>query len=76
MAEHKSMSGGSSVKGLKRHGMREWIVTGPGGTFIIRRERPRLYLLRAAHMPPQFFNQEFTHLRDARREAEDWAGVS
>lgn len=62
-------------KGLKRLGMRSYTITGPLGTFIIERERPRKFSVRRSGMHPAFFFQKFKLLRDARSAAEVWAAI-
>lgn len=61
--------------GLKRIGLREWLVEGPHGTYVIERDSPRRWYVRAAHIPKQFYNDKFRRLRDARVVAEGFAGV-
>lgn len=67
---------GTSRKGLKRHGMRAYVIEGPAGRFEIERDRPWRWLVRAAHIPRPFYSEQFRRLMDARRAAEQWAGVS
>ena len=64
-----------SRKGLKKDGMRGYVVTGPAGAFFIERDRPGRFLLRAPHTPKPFHNGDYRRLRDARRDAESWAGL-
>lgn len=62
-------------RGLKRHGMRSYIVKGPLGDFLIERERPWRFALRRADMPPGFFMERFRRLGAAREVAEAYAGA-
>lgn len=70
----------ASRKGLRRYGMGGYVVQGPAGGFFIDRERHRgghgaNFRLRPQHIPKPFYSQEFRRLMDARRVAEDWAGL-
>lgn len=62
-------------KGLKKAGMRGYTVSGPGGRFMIDRERPWRWLVRPASVPPPFYSEQFRGLREARAVAETWAGI-
>lgn len=61
-------------KGLKRHGMRSYIVESPVATIIIDRERPWRFAIRHLDMPPGFYMQKFRRLGNARAVAEAYAG--
>ena len=61
-------------KGLKRHGLRSYIVDGTR-PMIIERERPRRFKVRPADWQPSFHFDVFRRLRDARVAAEGWAGL-
>lgn len=64
---------GAARKGLKRHGLRSYIITGPKFSFIIRRARPGKFLVRKEEyeaMPWADFAIMFHTLRDARAWAE------
>ncbi len=65
----------ASRKGLKKHGMRGYIISGPRGTILIERERRGRFLLRTGGTALPFYNGEYRLLRDARRDAESWAGL-
>ena len=66
----------SARKGLKRLGMRRYLVEGPDRAFEIERARPGKFLVREFGMPNAFFNQAFRRLFEARRAAEYWAEVN
>lgn len=66
---------GSSRKGLKRYGMRGYIISGIKTTVVIEREAPRRFRVRQSSMPVPFYYEEFRLLRDARKYAEELAGV-
>lgn len=64
---------GAARKGLKRHGLRSYIITGPKFSFIIRRARPGKFLVRKEEfeaLPWSDFAIMFHTLRDARAWAE------
>lgn len=61
-----------SRKGLKRHGLRSYVVTGPGGTIVIRRMGSRNFLARHAvydSLPWDLFGMRFHRLGDAAQFA-------
>lgn len=66
---------GASRKGLKRYGMRSYLVEGPHARFVIERERPWRWLIRHINVPPGFYSEKFRRLSDARKQAEGWAGL-
>jgi hypothetical protein len=61
-------------KGLKRYGMRSYIVKGPKAVIVIERERPWRFSIRHETMPPGFFMEKFKRLGKARAAAETYAG--
>lgn len=63
----------NSRRGLKRFGMRSYIVEGRFGDFLIERERPWRFSLRRADMPPGFYMEKFRYLHKARQVAEAYA---
>lgn len=68
----------NSRKGLKRHGMRSYIVEGPLATFIIQRDKPWRYFVRHsrfANVYADFFAIKFRRLGAARAFAEKEAGI-
>lgn len=65
----------NSRRGLKRHGMRSYIVAGPRSTWIIERERPWRFAIRRVDMPPQFYAEKFRRLALARAAVEFYAGI-
>lgn len=65
----------NSRKGLKRHGMRHYIVVGPSRSVLIERCGPKKYRTRLADMPPAFFYQEYRRLGKARDDAEVLASL-
>lgn len=65
----------STRKGLKRYGMRSYIVKGPAASIVIERERPWRFAIRHENMPPGFFMEKFRRLGRARAVAEAYAGV-
>lgn len=76
----------SARKGLKRHGMRAYAVTGPRGTWLIERERPSRFVVRPEGWPRApggkgrkrdvFFQvSPFRRLYQARAHAEAQAGI-
>ena len=67
-----------SIKGLKRYGMRSFLVEGPVTSFIIQRDRPWRWLVRNAQFANiygDFFAVKFGRLTDARAFAEKEAGL-
>lgn len=62
-------------KGLKRYGMRSYIVSGPRCTIIITRERPGKYSYRISFHPQAFWIGIHARLCDARASAEALAGL-
>jgi len=62
-------------KGLKRYGMRAYIVCGPRASIIIERERPWRYAIRHEGHPAGFFMEKFKRLKIARAVAEKYAGT-
>lgn len=64
----------SARKGLKRYGMRSYIVIGPKASIVIERERPWRFAIRHEDMPPGFFMEKFRRLGPARECAEEYAG--
>ena len=69
-----------SRKGLKRLGMRRYVVTGPRGTCIIERERPWRFVVRPEGWPVDprgaLFQMKFNRLGAARSHAETQAGIA
>ena len=65
----------ASRKGLKKHGLRGYVITGPRGKVYIERERRGRFLLRTGGTAHPFYNGEYRLLRDARRDAESWIGL-
>lgn len=63
-------------RGLKRIGMWEYLIAGPAGTYIIERDRPRRYIVRASHLPREFTHGIYNRLWLARVTAEFFAGVA
>lgn len=57
-------------KGLKRYGMRSYIVSGPSALIVIERERPWRYSIRHEDMPSGFYMEKFKRLWQARAAAE------
>lgn len=75
------MKGGQSRKGLKRLGMRRYVVTGPKGVWIIERERPWRFVVRPEGwaIDPRggfFQTPPFLRLYLARHYAETQAGLA
>src|SRR4051812_43767713 len=75
------MKGGQSRKGLKRLGMRRYLVAGPKGVWIIERERPWRFVVRPEDWPIDhggaFFPMpNFPRLFLARHHAETQAGLA
>ena len=65
-----------STKGLKRNGLRSWIVPSQTSrSIIIERERPRHFRIRPVDMPPAFYYAEYRLLRAARQHAEELAAL-
>ena len=67
----------ASRKGLKRLGLRRYIVEGPR-PMVIERDRPWRWFVRPAsypNAPGGFFSQTFRRLRCARAYAEAQAGI-
>lgn len=62
-------------KGLKRYGMRAWIIEGHKANIVIERERRGVFSIRRAEMPPAFFLQKFKLLRAARMVAAYYAVI-
>lgn len=65
-------------KGLKRHGMRAYIVHGPAADYVIQRDRPWRFLVRNAifaNIYGDFMAVRFHRLFDARAWAEKQAGL-
>jgi hypothetical protein len=62
-------------KGLKRHGMRAYIVQGPERAILIERERPSVFRVRPADMPPAFDFGQYRRLGVARQYAEELAAI-
>lgn len=65
-------------KGLKRHGLRSYIVEGPADSYVIVRDRPWRFLVRNAKFPViynDFFAMRFRNLKRARTFAEEAAGL-
>ena len=64
-------------KGLKRYGMRSYIVRGPRGCWEIERERRNKFYVGPAPLvrPSGFFAQKFNRLCEAREFAEQSAGI-
>lgn len=62
-------------KGLKRFGMRSYIIRGPKDAIVIERERPWRFSIRHEDMPVGFYMERFRLLREARAAAEEWAGI-
>lgn len=65
----------ASRRGLKRIGMRKYLVQGDGGAFHIEREASRRFLVRPAGFHSAFYFAVYRRLRDARLHAEQLAGV-
>lgn len=63
-------------RGLKKLGLRCYIVRGLKASIIIERERPWRFSIRHADMPPGFYMQKFRRLGKARAVAEAYAGVN
>ncbi len=70
----------ASTKGLKRLGMRRYVVAGPRGVWIIERERPWRFVAHPEGWPRDpsgaFFEIRFRRLGAARQHAEAQAGVA
>jgi len=64
-----------SRKGLKKWGLRAYIIHGISATVLIEREAKRKFRVKHASMPVPFYFEEFPLLRDARKYAEELAGV-
>ena len=64
-----------SRKGLKKFGLRCYILFGIRATILIEREAKRKFRVKPASMPVPFYFEEFPLLRDARKYAEELAGV-
>lgn len=62
-------------RGLKKIGMRTYQITGPDGVVEIERDHARRWLVRGPGYPRPFFNMDALRLRDARDQAELWAGI-
>lgn len=69
----------NSRKGLRRFGMRRYIIAGPCRTIFIERERPWRFIVYPveSHHEPRggFFEMKFRKLRAARELAEEMAGL-
>lgn len=68
---------GATRKGLKKIGLRCYLVSGPRKNMIIERDRPWRFFAYPEGLPPyrgDFFNTKFRRLGDARRYAEEQAG--
>ena len=63
----------TSRKGLKRFGMRGYIVRGPKAEIVIDRERPWRFAIRHLDMPAGFYMEKFKRLGPARAAAEAYA---
>jgi hypothetical protein len=64
--------------GLKRYGMRAYLVAGPSGAWIIERDRPYRFFVKRQDGPApygDFFAFKFNRLGPARRYAEHLAGI-
>lgn len=64
-------------KGLKRYGMRSYIVVGRENSYIIQRLRPWKFIVRNAkveNLYSDFMSIRFRRLKDARDWAEKQAG--
>jgi hypothetical protein len=67
----------ASRKGLKRAGLRRYVVAGARKEMLIERECPGKFFVRPVDFPDAphgFFSQTFRRLRDARAYAEEQAG--
>lgn len=62
-------------KGLKRHGLRAYVVHGPVRSVLIERERPSVFRVRPADMPPAFDYGQYRRLGVARQYAEELAAI-
>lgn len=65
----------ASRKGLKRLGLRNYIIFGIVRTVVIEKECRRRFRVKPASLPVPFYFEEFSLLRDARKYAEELAGV-
>lgn len=65
----------NSRKGLKRIGMRSYLIHGAKAAIVIDRERPWRWAIRHEDMPPGFYMEKFNRLAKARMAAEAYAGV-
>jgi hypothetical protein len=69
----------TSRKGLKRYGMRSYLIEGPNGAKIIERDRPWRFFVKDktlhAHRLGDLFALKFKRLRDAREFAEGLVGL-
>lgn len=65
-------------KGLKKIGLRRYLIEGPMRAFIIERDAPYRFFVSPqlyGTMPHGFFAQAFKRLKDAREHAEKQAGL-
>lgn len=62
-------------KGLKRYGLRAYIVQGPERAILIERERPSVYRVRPFDMPTAFDFGQYRRLTLARKYAEELAAI-
>lgn len=65
----------ASRKGLKRSGMRSYLVQGSKASIVIDKERPWRWAIRHEDMPVGFYLEKFTRLAKARMAAEGYAGI-
>lgn len=68
----------ASRKGLKRYGMRAYLIQGPNGAIVIRRLGSRYFQVRhlkSDDLPWGLWGMRFPRLGDARQFAENQVGA-
>ena len=62
--------------GLKRAGLRSYLLAGASDMLVIEKDSPRCWWVRPRHYPPYgFFAMRFNSLGDARSYAENRLGI-
>lgn len=62
-------------RGLKKVGLRSYLIEGPAATIVIEREANHRFSIRHHGHHPSFFLQRFRRLSAARLAAEYFAGA-
>lgn len=62
-------------RGLRRYGMRSYLVQGSKASIVIDKERPWRWAIRHEDMPVGFYMEKFKRLAAARMAAEGYAGL-